>query len=206
MTKTIAIIGPSCSGKDTVRDGLLALGVPNVPTYTTRPPRVGECGCVYLDIDQWCDRARRMKEFVETASYKVDGGDIWCYGWRKADFESENGKGKHPIFKTVVVPMTVCQLLIQQDLIHAVILLECNPFTAFYRYLSRDDGSHATLFDREIVRRIGQDMYDFNVEHVSAFLQFANENRISVYMYDTTPGVPDAKEILYLLEKGLKYE
>ena len=91
----LALVGKSCSGKNTIRDILVSsFNMDPVITHTTRPPRNGEENYVdyifvskehfnILDGEGW---------FAEKTAYKVADGDIYNYASTWSDYEDSENK------------------------------------------------------------------------------------------------------------------
>lgn len=201
MSEIIAIVGPSCSGKDTLRKGLSELGVHDISTYTTRPPRKDETGYIYEAVETWNIMVRQGM-FLTTKDYKVASGDIWKYGWTLKSFQ--DATDCEDPFCTVILPIDVCTRLLTTDYIRHVVLLRCDPFTALYRYLDRNakmnDGADPTLLsEKEIFRRIGKDSFDFRDENIEKLKTQALHNFVSVVTFITDEYAPNPEYILSLL-------
>lgn len=82
------IVGPTCSGKSTLKKVFMEAGYEGVISYTTRPPRPGELdGWDYHFCSQeWFERMRQEGVFAESRSYQMaDGKTVW-YGTAAASY------------------------------------------------------------------------------------------------------------------------
>ena len=77
----LILIGKMGSGKDTIKNELIKLGMKNCCTYTTRPKRLGELdGRTYHFItDKEFETKKKDKFFVSTSTYHTAFG-TWKYG------------------------------------------------------------------------------------------------------------------------------
>lgn len=82
----LVLCGPAASGKDTVREELLKLGMMPVVDYTTRPVRDGERdGINYHYVSEHVFRAKEKEgDFAASATYLTAYG-TWSYGTDKHD-------------------------------------------------------------------------------------------------------------------------
>lgn len=83
MIKIIVLCAKTASGKDTIRNELIKMGMRSVVSYTTRPPRdIYEIdGLTYHFISE--EEFLQKEEdnfFAETTSYDVTNGETWYYG------------------------------------------------------------------------------------------------------------------------------
>lgn len=80
----IVLVGKTCSGKNSIKKELINLGMKNIVTYTTRPPRNGEVNGVdyhFIDIDTFRSMYNN-ESFGETAIYTVADNSVYHYGSR----------------------------------------------------------------------------------------------------------------------------
>ena len=77
----LILVGKMGSGKDTIKNELIKLGMKNCCTYTTRPKRLGELdGRTYHFItDEEFETKKKDKFFVSTSTYHTAFG-TWKYG------------------------------------------------------------------------------------------------------------------------------
>lgn len=86
----IAIMGRSCSGKDTLIQWLCKhKDYTRIITYTTRSPRVHEInGLDYNFVsDEYFQYMKDHHRFIESADYTVADGSIWHYGSQISEVE-----------------------------------------------------------------------------------------------------------------------
>lgn len=78
----ILLAGKTCSGKSTIVKELLKIGMKDVVTYTTRPPRKNEVDGVSYHFISSKEFLEKEKQgfFAETTSYNVASGETWYYG------------------------------------------------------------------------------------------------------------------------------
>ena len=93
MSKIIALVGCSASGKDTLLKELVHTYeyIPIVST-TSRPKRKGEVDGVeynFLSNEQIKEELKQGK-FAEYKCYKVASGEEWLYGIRKQDIKLDD--------------------------------------------------------------------------------------------------------------------
>ena len=87
----IALIGMTCTGKDTTLQDLIKLGYEPIVSYTTRPKREGEInGVTYHFVsDDEFELLRSRNIFAETTEYRVASEDIWKYGTARLDLKGD---------------------------------------------------------------------------------------------------------------------
>ena len=79
----LILLGKSASGKDTIRNELIKLGMDSVVSYTTRPMRDGEVdGVTYHFVD---DNTFSELDLFGIRAFKVANGDTWRYGFKLED-------------------------------------------------------------------------------------------------------------------------
>ncbi len=87
----LMLVGKSCSGKTTIANEIKQLGLKEIVSYTTRPPRPGEVeGITYHFItkEDFLDK-KRQGFFAETVSYNVASGETWYYGSAVEDLSDD---------------------------------------------------------------------------------------------------------------------
>lgn len=98
----VALMGKTCSGKDTLVNELAKKKWKRIVTYTSRPKRKGEKDGVNYHFISEEDFASKIEEgfFAEWKSYNV-GGKIWYYGSPLKELEeAESDNKKHIIILT----------------------------------------------------------------------------------------------------------
>lgn len=74
----LILLGKSCSGKDTIRNELINLGMKPVVAYTTRPARPGEVdGVTYHFVSEEDFKSRKLDA---VRKFNVAHGQTWYYG------------------------------------------------------------------------------------------------------------------------------
>lgn len=145
----ICLCGYTATGKDTIQKELLKLGMKNVVSYTTRPPRSHEVnGVAYHFISQ--DKFLSLKAhgfFCETTSYDVANGETWCYGSAVKDMTDD---------KVIIVnPDGLKQLIKNNEVNPIVYLIMASEETIRERLKARGDNQE------EYERRLIADKEDF---------------------------------------------
>lgn len=78
----IILIGKTCSGKTTIVNELKKMGLNEVVSYTSRPPRKGEIDGVtyhFITKEEFLEK-EKQGFFAETVYYNVANGETWYYG------------------------------------------------------------------------------------------------------------------------------
>ena len=89
MGKLIIVMGVTASGKDTLLNRLVKLGVPRMVSCTTRPKRVGETEGVhyhFVDKDTFDDDLSNDR-IIEHREYNVANGETWYYYFKKDEID-----------------------------------------------------------------------------------------------------------------------
>lgn len=87
----LALIGKTCSGKDTIKKELIKMGLKPIITYTTRPPRLKEIDGVsyhFITNEEFLEK-EKQGFFAETTSYNVASGETWYYGTAMDDLSND---------------------------------------------------------------------------------------------------------------------
>lgn len=98
----VALMGKTCSGKDTLVNELAKKKWKHIVTYTSRPRRKGEKDGINYHFISEEDFANKIEEgfFAEWKSYNV-GGKTWYYGSPLKELEeAEPDNKKHIIILT----------------------------------------------------------------------------------------------------------
>lgn len=78
----LLLCGKTATGKNTIQNELIKMGMKSVVTYTTRPSREGEIDGIdyhFITKEEFF-RKKEQNFFAETTSYDVATGDKWYYG------------------------------------------------------------------------------------------------------------------------------
>ena len=156
----IALIGSTCSGKDTIKKELLKLGYENVVTTTTRPMRDGEIQDIsyhFIDDDTFLEM-EVTGQLAESTYYETVYGR-WYYGSQLKDLENHENK------VIILNPDGVLNLMKKIDMKDWVIFyINCPEDVVRERLKLRGDNLE------EAERRIAADKKDFmNIERVCDF-------------------------------------
>ena len=85
----IVLVGRMCSGKSSVAKQLSAMGYPQFPQMTTRPPRLGEInGQDYIFVDdETFEQQKKLGLLAEFCSFQAAISDKpWWYGSHTVDY------------------------------------------------------------------------------------------------------------------------
>lgn len=131
----ITITGPTCSGKTTLENALVKLGVGKTISHTTRLMRVSEVdGQDYHFVsDGEYDRLAAAGEFIEQVSFGSTRYAMSAKSMREA-------LGKHAIVAVVAEPVGTEQIVswaIAQGIPHYALWLGVPPLEQAKRFLSR---------------------------------------------------------------------
>lgn len=147
----IALIGKTCSGKDTIKKELIKLGMESVVTTTTRPMRDGEVQDVsYHFIDKSMFRRFKLQNlFAETTYYNTVYG-TWYYGTQFKDLKDGANK------VVILNPNGIRTLSEKMDLSDwLVVYVYCSDDVIRERLVNRGDNPE------EAERRLRADKNDF---------------------------------------------
>lgn len=156
--KIICLLGGACTGKDTVRNGLLMkqdmLNVHSAVSTTTRPKRLGEEDGIHYHFigDSRFKELEDEDAFVEVRTYEVADGSIWRYGYTYEEINQVLEKG-HVLLIVDLEGFQEFKSLYGEDCMG--IYLDIDRDIRIQRYLNRDE----LTFDmvEEAVRRIKDD-------------------------------------------------
>ncbi len=159
----LLLVGKSCSGKTTIAKELKKLGLEEVISYTTRPPRKGEIDGVtyhFISEDEFLKKYNNGF-FAETTSYKVVFEEIWRYGSAVEDLTDD---------KVVIVnPYGLRQLRKIPSLNPIAFYITASEETIWNRLRQRGDNA------AEARRRLNADDKDFSdIDHDIDF-SFSND-------------------------------
>ena len=177
----ILLVGKSCSGKSTIARELKKLGLKEVVTYTTRPPRENEVDGVSYHFISQEDFLKKEKQgfFAETTSYNVANGETWYYGSAVEDLTND---------KVIIVnPHGLKQIKKIKYLDPIAFYILVDKTTIMNRLKTRGDNKF------EADRRIIADDFDFS--GICEYVDFAIRNDMGLSPITT------AEMILYLYEK-----
>lgn len=161
----IAIIGKSCSGKDTIKRLLMedkSLNLHDVVLYTTRPLRDGECnGREYFFISK-NEFGRKIDdgEFFEYNVYNVKQNtgetDTWYYGIATECFLED-------VNNIIIASPNMINKLAKTFKDRLLIInIECDDETIVERAIQREENQNVPNFI-EMSRRIEDDRIKFDV-------------------------------------------
>ena len=90
---TIILLGKSCSGKDSICNGLVKRGYEKLITYTSRPPRPDEVQdkTYHFISKEEFERLVSLGFFAEWTTYNTIEG-VWYYGTALDDLKCENDR------------------------------------------------------------------------------------------------------------------
>lgn len=155
----IALVGKTCTGKNTILSELINLGYESIVTFCTRPKRDGERnGFDYNFIsDSDFETLKAQNYFAETTEYRVATDDIWKYGTARKDLTDN---------KVIIVnPEGLKNLKADKSLDILTILLLADVGTLWNRLRKRGDAA------AEATRRLDADKRDF--EGINEYIDFA---------------------------------
>ena len=148
----IVLCGKSGSGKSTVQNALVDMGLSRIVTYTTRPQRpCEENGVAYHFIteEEFWEKVK-SKVAMEFTSYTVETGDIWFYATEFKDFNVNGVVILSPHGIKNLTPEMIEKYKIM------VCYLECSPEVLYQRLVNRGDKIE------EVDRRLKADGQDFS--------------------------------------------
>lgn len=189
--KIICIMGPSCSGKDTLREMMMERyedKFVSATSTTTRPMRVGEVeGKSYHFVDD-AEFIGMLEngEFIETRVYTVASGDIWYYGYTEKEVTSKLRQNN--ILMIVDLEGFKSFKEIYGDKCIGI-FLSVDRDVRIRRYLDRDDLTFGMV--EEAVRRIKDD-------DERAFLGVEEEADYILEVENTAEALHEVKELLHL--------
>lgn len=146
----LMLVGKSCSGKTTIVKELKKLGLKEIISYTTRPPRPGEVDGItyhFLMKEEFLEKYHDGF-FAETTSYNVTSGETWFYGSAVKDLSDD---------KVIIVnPHGLKQLRKIKSLNPVAFYITAGEETIWNRLRKRGDDS------AEARRRLNEDDKDFS--------------------------------------------
>lgn len=157
------LVGKSCSGKTTIANELKQLGLKEIVSYTTRPPRPGEVDGITYHFITKEDFLNKYHNgfFAETTFYDVATGDRWYYGSAVEDLSDD---------KVIIVnPHGLKQFKKLPELNPISFYITAGEETIWNRLRERGDNA------AEARRRLNADDEDFkNIDKVVDF-SFSND-------------------------------
>lgn len=161
MSKIIALVGCSASGKDTLLKELVSRYryIPIIST-TSRPKRKGEKEGVeyhFLTKEQ-VEEELKQNKFAEYRCYKVASGEEWLYGIRKQDIKLDDDN-------IYVMIVDVDGLIAIRNYVNSAgykkvltgIYIDCSGYIRLRRSLERE-GIMSDMQVTEVCRRFLDDM------------------------------------------------
>lgn len=147
----IVLCGKSGSGKNTIQNELVKLGMNRIVTYTTRPMRLGEIDGItyhFISEEEFLQK-RESGFFLESTSYFTASGEEWFYGTNAGDFTLNGVLILNPNgIKTLIKKL--------KKLYNAMIFyLDCSDAVLTHRLKQRGDDPV------EVSRRLKADDKDF---------------------------------------------
>lgn len=148
----ITIMGEMGAGKDTLIQFLTQHGFRKVPTYTTRPPRVGEVNGKDYHFLSVAEFQKKIEEgfFAEYYDYTPEGRPDWIYGSSKECFEQAEEKD------LIILTPRGIKYLKENQVPVRVVYLKVPGEDRFEKAVSRGDKLS------EIERRRKKDEVDFS--------------------------------------------
>lgn len=177
----LILMGKSCSGKTTIQNELVKLGLLPIVTYTTRTARNGEKNGVSYHFVSEKDFFQLLREdfFAETTTYKVFGGDIWHYGIAWEDIKEND--------VLIGNPQNV-EVLRNFDSMHPfVVYIDTDEDVIYERIIRRKDDIG------EAQRRIIQDREDFS--DIEYFIDYRIENNGIIEPEEIAKEIKDVYEV-----------
>lgn len=177
----LVLIGKTCSGKDTICNGLVKdYGFKRVITYTTRPIGEGEVDGVnyhYISNEEF-DQKEEKGFFIESKSYETAMGD-WKYGTAMEDIRHSDDKSV-----IILTPRGYLDILAQLNIHQSLFGMKKPLIQSYYIYACegvirerlKSRGRGET--EEEINRRIEVDSLDFI--HTEALADFTINNSGSI--------------------------
>lgn len=160
----LILCGKTASGKDTILNELIKLGMEKVITYTTRPIRKGEekNKTYYFIGEEEFAFMEEMQFFVETTEYTVANGEIWHYGTAKSTLEDGN--------VVIINPEGIEKIKNETKIDPVVVYIHASDEVIRERLANRGDAPE------EAARRLEADNADF--QNIDLLWDFAvrNEN------------------------------
>jgi len=149
MINILLLIGKTASGKNTIIDELVKLGMNRVVAYTTRPMRKSEKDGVeyWFVTEEKFNELEKENFFAETTSYNVASGDLWHYGSPLYEMNEDS--------VMIVSPEGFDKLKKISALNPISVYIMADIETIWGRLIDRGDNL------REAKRRIGADDRDF---------------------------------------------
>ena len=161
LINMIILVGKTASGKSTIYNELINMGMQGVISYTTRPIRTGEVNGIdyhFISEDEFL-KLKRSGYFFETTSYNVATGETWYYGSAIQDLSND---------KVMIVNPEGLKQIRKIDSLNpiAFYIMACEE-TIWNRLRQRGDNAS------EARRRLNADDEDFKdiLEHVDFCLK-----------------------------------
>lgn len=177
----ILLVGKSGSGKTTIQNELIKLGIPRVVVHSTRPPRRNEKddNAYNFVSNRIFGELSDQGYFATVSSYKVNSGETWHYGVSRGNLSGN---------KVLIASPKCLDTIKTFQYLHPIsFYINTNDSIIKRRLLSRGDNSN------EVRRRILSDKYDFkNIEQRVDFI-FTNNGEIKPVLL--------AEMILYTYKK-----
>lgn len=145
------ICGKTSSGKDSVLRELTKRGYKRIVSYTTRPPREGECH----GRDYYFSTEDDIKNPICLKEYTVADGSVWRYWMSKTDIK--NAIESNDIYICITDAEGSKEL---EELGAKIVYILCPFETRFFRYYNREmRNSNPDM--NEMVRRLVDDEVKF---------------------------------------------
>ena len=160
----LLLCGKSCTGKSTIIEELRKLGIKEVVSYSTRPPRPGEVDGIayhFITKEEFFEK-EKQGFFAETTSYNVASGETWHYGSAMEDLTDD---------KVIIVnPHGLKQIRKMKQLNPIAFHIIVSKTTIMDRAKKRGDNTD------EVLRRLIAD--DF--EDINNYIDFAFRNDLGL--------------------------
>lgn len=162
----LLLCGKSCTGKSTIIEELRKLGIKEVVSYSTRPPRPGEVDGIayhFITKEEFFEK-EKQGFFAETTSYNVASGETWHYGSAMEDLTDD---------KVIIVnPHGLKQIRKMKQLNPIAFHIIASKTTILDRAKKRGDNTD------EVLRRLIADDFDF--EDINNYIDFAFRNDLGL--------------------------
>ncbi|MCI9296934.1 MAG: hypothetical protein HFI10_05770 [Lachnospiraceae bacterium] len=180
----LLLCGKSCTGKSTIIEELRKLGIKEVVSYSTRPPRPGEVDGIayhFITKEEFFEK-EKQGFFAETTSYNVASGETWHYGSAMEDLTDD---------KVIIVnPHGLKQIRKMKQLNPIAFHIIASKTTIMDRAKKRGDNTD------EVLRSLIADDFDF--EDINSYIDFAFRSDLGL-----SPKVM-AEMILYTYRKTME--
>lgn len=162
----LLLCGKSCTGKSTIIEELRKLGIKEVVSYSTRPPRPGEVDGIayhFITKEEFFEK-EKQGFFAETTSYNVASGETWHYGSAMEDLTDD---------KVIIVnPHGLKQIRKIKHLNPIAFHIIASKTTILDRAKKRGDNTD------EVLRRLTADEFDF--ADINNYIDFAFRNDLGL--------------------------